>query len=117
MSDDLRVIYPRLNHGRWIVDCPDCLSAQVADLAAPYVFVCAECLDAATGRGIAGVRPNAELVAAVEARTSHRPDANRNWTPGEAIATLELENRLNGYPSEAGGFVVAPDGGGLERRL
>lgn len=113
MRGHLRRVKPRLNHGRWILDCPDCASALLVELVGD-VFTCAECFDPEAGRGLAVVDRDATLEAAVWVRVSHRPVENRNWS-GEALSMLEAENRLRGYPSEAGALVMVPGDLPVER--
>lgn len=36
-------VYPQINHGRWVADCPECSSAQIVTPADPRMF-CVECL-------------------------------------------------------------------------
>jgi hypothetical protein len=88
----------RINHGRWLVDCGGCNSALVVDLSEP-AFMCVECGNAANdGKWLRVTVPaNWE---AIEAELLKRPwngrnpaDAkNRNWEPGETVATLKQEN-------------------------
>lgn len=37
------LVYPQINHGRWVADCPECSSAQIVTPADPRLF-CVECL-------------------------------------------------------------------------
>ena len=92
----------RINHGRWLVDCPGCNSALVIDLGQP-VFMCVECGNAANdGKWFAVTVPGNRK--AIEAELLKRPmngrnsaDAkNRNWEPGETVATLRQENSDHG---------------------
>lgn len=73
----------RVNHGRWVADCPACPSAQLAG----ETFVCADC-----GSGpftVVWPRSAGKIEDALEVR----PVANRNWNPGESLARLRAENR------------------------
>ena len=88
----------RINHGRWLVDCPGCNSALVVDLP-EAVFMCVECGNAGNeGRWFAVTVPRNR--AAIEAELLKRPWSgrnpasaiNRNWEPGETVATLKQEN-------------------------
>ena len=88
----------RINHGRWLVDCAGCNSALVIDLS-QLAFMCVECGNAANdGKWFRVTVPaNRE---AIETELLKRPwngrnpaDAkNRNWEPGETVATLKQEN-------------------------
>lgn len=79
-----------VNHGRWIGDCPvaGCNNAEFA--GAGFPFVCTEC-----GYGPATVVFPANRQA-IEALLLERPLSTRNWTPGETLADLALENRERG---------------------
>jgi ribosomal protein L37AE/L43A len=92
----------RINHGRWIVDCPGCNSALVVDLS-ELVFMCVECGNAANdGKWFAVIVPKNRK--AIEAELLKRPwngrnpaeAVNRNWEPGETLATLKQENTDHG---------------------
>ena len=92
----------RINQGRWLVDCPGCNSALVVDLSQP-VFMCVECGNAANdGKWFQVTIPTNRK--AIEAELLKRPwngrnpaDAkNRNWEPGETVATLKQENTDHG---------------------
>jgi len=92
----------RINHGRWLVDCPGCNSALVVDLS-ELVFMCVECGNAANGgKWFAVTVPRNR--AAIEAELLQRPwngrnpasAINRNWEPGETVATLRQENTDHG---------------------
>ena len=92
----------RINHGRWLVDCPGCNSALVVDLSEP-VFMCVECANAGNaGKWFQVTVPTDR--ADIEAELLKRPmngrnpaDAkNRNWEPGETVAALKQENAEHG---------------------
>ena len=84
----------RINHGRWLVDCPGCNSALVVDLSQP-VFMCFECGNNHNGgKWLAVTIPGNRTI--IEAELLKRPwngrnpaeAINRNWEPGETVATL-----------------------------
>ena len=92
----------RINHGRWLVDCPGCNSALVVDLSEP-VFMCVECANAGNdGKWFAVTVPKNRK--AIETELLKRPingrnpaeAVNRNWEPGETVATLKQENADHG---------------------
>jgi ribosomal protein L37AE/L43A len=92
----------RINHGRWLVDCPGCNSALVVDLGQP-VFMCVECGNAANdGKWFAVTVPSNRK--AIETELLKRPwngrnpaeAVNRNWEPGETVAALKQENTEHG---------------------
>jgi hypothetical protein len=91
-------IAARINHGRWIVDCQGCNSALVVDLS-ELVYMCVECGNAANeGKWLKVILPKNR--SAIEAELLKRPwngrnpaeAVNRNWSPGETVATLKQEN-------------------------
>ena len=92
----------RINHGRWLVDCPGCNSALVVDLGQP-VFMCVECGNAGNeGKWFAVTVPRNRK--AIEDELLKRPwngrnpaeAVNRNWEPGETVAMLKQENADHG---------------------
>ena len=94
-------VQARVNHGRWLVDCPGCNSALVIDLDEP-VYMCVECGNSANGGAWLQVTlPRNRR--AIEAELLKRPfgrnpaDApTRNWEPGETVADLQRENAEHG---------------------
>lgn len=79
----------RVNHGRWIVDCPDrdCTAAVMASIEDPR-FVCPVC---AYGIFTVTFPNNAD---AVEKVLLERPvPATQNWLPGESVGDLRKENK------------------------
>ena len=93
------VAVARVDHGRWIADCPTegCGGAEFVSLAG-CPFFCCECRNAATGHvPIPVVLPSEKTVGQVDAYLSARPvPAHRNWSPGEPVAQLRAENRDHG---------------------
>lgn len=81
------------NQGRWVVDCPDCGSAQLA-CRTDHRFLCNECGNIAIGsRWRRTVWPDSRLLARIEAQLEKRPRrANQNWLPGETVAQLKAEH-------------------------
>jgi hypothetical protein len=79
------------NHGRWIVECSDCHSAQLASRT-DLRFMCDCCANAAIGclwRPVIWPKEHVQI----EAVLSERPKAaNRNWAPGEKLRDLRAEN-------------------------
>lgn len=91
--------HARLDHGRWVVDCPACPSAQLASFE-DRRFFCTDCHNAAAGGAWVPVRwPPANQLEAVEAELELRPaDATRNWRPGESVDDVRAENAAHGIP-------------------
>lgn len=79
------------NHGRWVVDCPDCNNAQLAHRDI-HRFMCNNCGDGA----VDGLwRPTIWPDNAAEIDTElmrRRHERNRNWYPGETVADLQAEH-------------------------
>lgn len=85
----------RVNHNRWIVDCPDCNGAEFVWLD-QLVMMCQSCWNSSVGGKWRRVRIPADvqqIEAALEKR--HAPQ-NRNWEPGETVADLKADNRAHG---------------------
>jgi len=82
------------NHGRWIVQCPECNSAEIADWSQHH-FLCTACGNAAHGGHPIPVSwpTDVEHISKLLAR---RQIPNQNWFPHETIADLQQENLMNG---------------------
>lgn len=96
-----RITIPvEVNQGRWIVKCPYCPGAQLASREDPRFF-CVDCLHEpeprARGKWLKIEWPTD--VEQIEAALERRPDANRNWIPGESGADLLRDNALHGLVS------------------
>ena len=92
----------RINHGRWMAYCPGCNSALVIDLE-HRVFMCVECGNNHNGgKWLAVTIPGNRTI--IETELLKRPwngrnpaeAINRNWEPGETVATLKQENTEHG---------------------
>lgn len=96
---DTVVAYAYVNHGRWVVDCPFCLSAQLTS-PRDRRFFCVECGNVnAGGRWLRVQWPDADL-AQIEKNLGVRPRVEtRNWTVGESVLRLQAENTANGLPT------------------
>ena len=77
-----------LNHGRWVVDCPDpdCAGAELAR----EVFVCSNCKRTTEVEwpDDKSLIDNATAVRSVP--------QTRNWRPGETLDDLNRENEMHG---------------------
>lgn len=82
-----------VNHGRWVVECPFCPSAQVASTW-DRRFFCTDCGNAAVGGGWIEVVWPGEADE-IDAALADRPRVNANWR-GETVAALRAENTANG---------------------
>lgn len=77
------------NHGRWVVECPDCAGAQVA-CRTDRRFMCNECANITIGGHWRPVAWPAEATA-IDAELDKRPRQNQNWLPGESVKQLRSE--------------------------
>lgn len=85
-----------VNHGRWIVMCPDCPGAQLASMGDAR-FMCTYCGNVANGGAWRPVLVPAQR-AQIETVVESRPDLKtQNWA-GEALADLVAENVDLGLP-------------------
>jgi ribosomal protein L37AE/L43A len=91
-----------ISHGQWFANCPGCNDALVINLD-ELVYMCSVCGNV----GNAGQWLRITVPAnwqAIEAELLRRPwngrnpahAVNRNWTPGESVATLKQENADHG---------------------
>lgn len=82
----------RVNHGRWLADCPACNGAELVALGRRFVCQAPGCGAQADVRW-----PAAPTKAKIEALLALRPGAaQRNWTPSETVKSLAAENRAHG---------------------
>lgn len=84
------VLTPIVNHGRWIVNCPFCPSAEYASLE-DRRFFCTDCGNPLVGGAWLPVRWPAHH-AEIERLLVSRPRTARNWMPHESLKDLEREN-------------------------
>lgn len=86
----------RVNHSRWIVDCPDCRGAEFA-WREKGLFMCQTCFNTMVGGKWRRVEfPDDQYE--IEDVLAARPMAHqRNWSPGEILDELKAENVLRGY--------------------
>lgn len=82
----------RVNFDQWIVDCPFCNSAELADPEDPR-FWCINCFNAeAGGRWIAVQWPSERLL--IEEALAVRPEPDfRHWDPAMSVADLWERNK------------------------
>lgn len=98
-----------LNHGRWVVECAYCPSAEAVAIGAT-TFVCRnqQCTHYLEAQSC--VLP--DNATDIEEVVMFRPDAkNRNWVPGETVETLLIENltHSHGLPLKHLNFKPAPE--------
>lgn len=85
------------NSGRWVIDCPDCNSAQMA-CRTDQRFMCVECANLAVD-GLWRPVTWPDEVATIEAVLEVRPTPNQNWDPAEPVEALAAENQERGLPT------------------
>tara|TARA_Y100000310_G_C20569906_1_gene757461 strand:+ start:581 stop:883 length:303 start_codon:yes stop_codon:yes gene_type:complete len=84
-----RVIEARVNHARWIADCPHCRSADFV-FTPELLFMCANCGNDSSYQCYQVAVPGNR--SAIEAVLSERDKIeNRNWEPGQTVQELESE--------------------------
>lgn len=79
------------NHGRWVVDCPDCNSAQ---LASPddHRFMCNECANLVIGglwRPVVWPKSHQKIADLLDARKDRHL---RNYDAGQTLGEIAVEN-------------------------
>ena len=89
------IIQARVNHGRWIGDCPFCAGAEFVWFQTPSWFFCLSCRnEKAGGKWLPiNVPTNYQKI---EKLLSIRPRQNQNWEPGETLAQIKRENKEYG---------------------
>lgn len=93
----------RVNHGRWIVDCPVCKGAEYV-FKSRLLMLCQNCRNDSTDEFRQVVLP--QEVDEIEAALCKRPEQSyafgrrcyphRNWEVGQTVADLERENKEHG---------------------
>jgi len=83
-------IHVYANHGRWVVECPDCCGAQIAS-AVDYRFMCTVCANVAVEGLWRSVIWPEEYAEIDEALCCRENTANQNWVPGETLEELKAE--------------------------
>lgn len=91
----------KVNHNRWIVECPDCGGAEYVFPEQP-LMLCASCWNAAVGGSWRRVVMPSERDAIENALVVRPTPQARNWEPGEKVAQLRAENIERGLPGERG---------------
>lgn len=83
-----------VSEGRWVIDCPDCGSAQMANRT-DHRFMCSDCANIAVGGKWRPVVWPGDTEA-IESVLEQRPVPNQNWAPGETVEQLAVENLAHG---------------------
>lgn len=87
-----------VEQGRWLVRCPFCPGAELADPEDPR-FYCLSCANEKVGHEWLKVRWPLPKEA-IERALLVRPEVNQNWREGETVAQLAAENVAFGLPQE-----------------
>ncbi len=101
-------IEARVDHGRWIADCPLSIENQPCNGAEcvtddDKVFICLSCGNTqVNGQLIPVVFPSKNQRHKFEKSLALRPEANRNWFPGETPKKIAKENRKHKIPVPEG---------------
>lgn len=94
--NDSMMLKARINHGRWIVDCPYCEGAEAA-WKEEKLFLCMSCWNNGTNEFIPVEFP--DEIEDIESELSKRVKVeNQNWVQGETMIKLKAENEA--HPEE-----------------
>jgi RNase P subunit RPR2 len=88
-----KTLEARIEHSRWIVDCPNCNSAEYA--FEDGLFFCSQCLNSNVQGKAYRVKIPKERKQ-IENILSKRAIKNRHWYPKENVKELETENLKHG---------------------
>lgn len=89
VNSKLQKLVATVNHGRWLVICPDCGGAEYA--WEEKYMLCLSCYNAKVGHRFRPFVFPSER-GRIEELLIVRPLPNRNWSLGETVADLEREN-------------------------
>ena len=89
---DGKPLEARIDHSRWIVDCPNCNSAEFA--FEDGLFFCSLCKNSDT-QGKARKVKMPKQRKQIEDIMNKRPIKNRHWYPDETVEDLGKENKLH----------------------
>ena len=84
-----KALEARIEHARFIVDCPNCNSAEFA--FEDNLFLCSQCLNSNIQGKVRKVKMPKDRKQ-IETILGKRPIKNRHWFPNETIEDLEKEN-------------------------
>ncbi len=82
----------RIEHSRYVVDCPNCNSAEFA--FEDNLFLCSMCNNSDIGGKLRKVKMPKDRKE-IEAILSKRQIKNRHWIPSQTIKDLENENIIH----------------------
>lgn len=90
---DALPLLARVDHGRWLVDCDTCKSAEAIWYDAPMMF-CRSCRNPSTHgmwRKVALPKERNDIIAILNLR----PTQHQNWSPGDTLEELRADNELH----------------------
>ena len=86
---DSKPLDARIEFARWIVDCPNCHSAEFA--FEDKLFLCSNCGNSDVNGQVRKVKMPSERKQ-IEGLLGKRKIINRHWYPGETVEKLQKEN-------------------------
>jgi len=89
---DKKPLEARIEYARFLVDCPNCNSAEYA--FEDKLFFCSQCLNSDVDGKARKVKMPKDRKQ-IEVILGKRAIKNRHWFPGETIDDLEKENTLH----------------------
>lgn len=96
IAANLPALRAYINHGRLLVDCPDCGGAEFVWASGPFQMMCRQCWNIAIGGRWRMVDCPPDLDSIAEALGQRPLARHRNWLPGETVESLRLENLSHG---------------------
>jgi len=90
LIDDTPIVYARVNHGRWIADCPFCTGSEMVWFEEPSAFFCFSCRNKAVDGHLLRVDIPKNYMKIEDILLIRHP-VNRNWQ-GETLSALKSEN-------------------------
>lgn len=84
------IVRAKINHGRWIADCPFCTGSELVWFEEPSLFFCFSCKNKAVGSYLLKVEIP-KSYQKIENILMVRHPVNRNWQ-GETLSALKSEN-------------------------
>lgn len=94
-ATDAAPLFVRVNHGRWIVDCPACPGAELANPNDPW-FWCHGCYNQRHEyKLLPVVWPSPDDMQAIVTELRVRPVENRNWDTWEKVDVLRADNLVH----------------------
>ena len=90
---DFNPLEARIEYARYIVDCPNCNSAEYA--FEDKLFFCSQCLNSDVQGKARKVKMPKDRKR-IEEILGKRPIKNRHWFSNETVEDLEKENKLHG---------------------